>query len=161
MPTKSTPRSIRRTEATVRVQDASRSSRTPPAARFRVWVRAAASGPTEVTVRLVGTAEARSLNLGFRGKDYATNVLTFSYQQGLGDIVLCPSVIAREAREQGKTLDAHYAHLTVHAVLHLRGFDHERAPDAARMERTEIRILKRLGHPNPYVFRGDGSVPVQ
>jgi probable rRNA maturation factor len=109
----------------------------------------------------VGAAEARGLNRAFRGKDYATNVLTFAYEQGLGDIVLCPAVIGREAREQGKTLESHYAHLTVHAVLHLRGFDHERARDAERMERTEIRILKQLGHPNPYVFRPPGSVPVQ
>jgi probable rRNA maturation factor len=132
------------------LQDASRSPHAPTEARFRDWVRGAASGKTEVTVRLVGTPEARRLNLAFRGKDYATNVLTFAYEDGKGDIVLCAPVIAREAREQGKALQAHYAHLTVHAVLHLRGYDHARAADAARMERAEIRILKRLGHPNPY-----------
>lgn len=102
-------------------------------------------------MRLVGQAEGRRLNLAYRGKDYATNVLTFAYEPGLGDIVLCPSVIAREAREQGKSLDAHYAHLTIHAMLHLRGYDHEHARDAARMERAEVRILKALGHPNPYI----------
>ena len=133
------------------MQDASRSRRVPAAARFRAWVRAAASGQTEVTVRLVGAAEARRLNFAFRGKDYATNVLTFAYEPGFGDIVLCPPVIGREAREQGKSLTAHYAHLTVHAILHLRGYDHARTSDAARMERAEIRILKRLGHANPYV----------
>jgi len=152
MPTKSTRRSTSRIEAKVRVQDASRSRRVPAAARFRTWVRIAAFGPTEVTVRLVGTAEARRLNLAFRGKDYATNVLTFAYDAGSGDIVLCPAVIGREAREQGKPLAAHYAHLTVHAMLHLRGHDHARAEDAARMERAEIRILKRLGIANPYVI---------
>lgn len=152
MPTKSTRKNTSRTEARVRVQDASRSRRIPAAARFRTWVRAAASGHTQVTVRLVGTAEARRLNLAFRGKDSATNVLTFAYESGLGDIVLCPPVIGREAREQGKSIDAHYAHLTVHAILHLRGYDHVRASDAARMERAEIRILKRLGHPDPYVI---------
>jgi len=151
MPTKSTRRSISRIETKVRVQDASRSRRVPAAARFRAWVRAAASGQTEVTVRLVGCAEARRLNLAFRGKNYATNVLAFAYEAGSGDIVLCTAVVGREARDQGKSLAAHYAHLTVHAVLHLRGYDHERASNARRMERTEIRILKRLGYANPYV----------
>ena len=135
----------------MRVQDASRSRRTPSEARFRKWVRAAASGRTEVTVRLVGPAEGRTLNLGYRGKDHATNVLTFAYEPQIGDIVLCPSVIAREALDQGKALESHYAHLTVHAVLHLRGYDHARARDAARMERAEIRILKGLGYSNPYL----------
>jgi probable rRNA maturation factor len=152
MPTKSTRRSTSRTEAKVRVQDASRSRRVPAAARFRAWVRAAASGQTEVTVRLVGAAEARRLNLAFRGKDYATNVLTFAYGDGTGDIVLCPPVIGREARGQRKPLAAHYAHLTVHAMLHLRGYDHARPGEAARMERAEIGILKRLGVANPYVI---------
>ena len=152
MPTKNTRRSTRRSEASVRVQDASRARRTPAAARFRDWVRAAASGQTQVTVRLVGRPEARRLNFAFRDKDYATNVLTFAYERGLGDIVLCPAVIAREAREQGKTLESHYAHLTVHAILHLRGYDHARVRDAARMERAEVRILKRLGYADPYVI---------
>jgi probable rRNA maturation factor len=152
MPTKNTRRTTRSTEVKVRVQDASRARRIPAAARFREWVRAAASGPTELTVRLVNTAEARGMNLAFRGKDYATNVLTFAYEPGLGDIVLCPAVIGREAREQGKPLIAHYAHLTIHAVLHLRGFDHARPADAVRMERAEIRILRKFGHPNPYLI---------
>ena len=133
------------------VQDASRARGTPTPARFRKWVRAAATGKSEITVRLVGKAEAKRLNLAYRGKDYATNVLSFEYAPGSGDIVLCPAVIAREALEQGKLLDRHYAHLTVHGVLHLRGYDHARAPQASRMERAEVRILKGLGHPNPYV----------
>ena len=102
-------------------------------------------------MRLVGPTEGRRLNLAYRGKDYATNVLTFAYEAGLGDIVLCPSVIGREAREQGKSVDAHYAHLTIHAMLHLRGYDHASSRDAARMERAEIRILKSMGYPNPYI----------
>ena len=151
MRTKSMRSATRRSETRVRVQDASRSRTTPAPARLRKWVRASASGPAEVTVRLVGAAEGRRLNLAYRGKDYATNVLTFAYEPGLGDIVLCPSVIAREALGQGKSLEAHYAHLTVHAMLHLRGYDHERSGDASRMERAEIRILRGLGHPNPYL----------
>ncbi len=135
----------------MRVQYASRALRIPAAARFRAWVRAAATGPAQVTVRLVGTAEGRRLNFAYRGKDYATNVLTFTYEPGIGDIVLCPAVVAKEAAEQRKPLARHYAHLTVHAILHLRGYDHERKADAARMERTEIRILKGLGIPNPYL----------
>ena len=101
------------------------------------------------------------MNLAFRSKDYATNVLTFAYGPGSADIVLCPAVIAREAREQGKTPESHYAHLTVHAILHIRGYDHARRADAARMERAEIRILKRLGHPDPYAIRATAPAPVQ
>ncbi len=161
MPTKSTQKSTRPIKATVHVQDASRSRSTPAAARFSEWVRAASRGPIEVTVRLAGISEARGLNRAFRGKDYATNVLSFAYGAGAGDIVLCPSVIGREAREQGKLLQAHYAHLTVHGVLHLRGYDHADAAEAARMERAEIRILKQLGLPNPYLIGAGARRPVQ
>ena len=90
------------------------------------------------------------MNGKFRGKNYATNVLSFPYGGGSGDIVLCHPVIAKEAREQGKTLLAHYAHLVVHGVLHLRGHDHQRKSDAARMESLEIRILRQLGFGDPY-----------
>jgi probable rRNA maturation factor len=103
-----------------------------------------------ITLRIAGAAEARRLNGRFRGKKYATNVLSFPYSRGSGDIVLCHPVIAKEAREQGKTLAAHYAHLVVHGILHLRGHDHARKSDAARMERMEIRILRRLGFGDPY-----------
>jgi probable rRNA maturation factor len=99
---------------------------------------------------LVGTAEGRLLNRSFRKRNYATNVLSFSYDRAHGDIVLCHPVIRREAREQRKSLAAHYAHLIVHGLLHLRGHDHARKSDAARMERTEIRILRRLGFGDPY-----------
>jgi probable rRNA maturation factor len=101
-------------------------------------------------LRIVGRAEGRKLNRRYRKKDYATNVLSFPYGGGKGDVVLCHPVLAREAREQGKTLQAHYAHLVVHGVLHLRGHDHLRKSDAARMERLEIRILRRLGFADPY-----------
>lgn len=101
-------------------------------------------------MRIVGRAEGQRLNNRFRGRNYPTNVLSFPYGGGSGDIVLCHPVIAREARAQGKTLHAHYAHLVVHGVLHLRGRDHRRRTDAARMEREEIRILRRLGFGDPY-----------
>ena len=90
------------------------------------------------------------MNGKFRRKSYPTNVLSFPYGGGSGDVVLCHPVIAREAREQGKSLRAHYAHLVVHGILHLRGHDHLRAGDAARMERREIGILRRLGFGDPY-----------
>jgi probable rRNA maturation factor len=107
----------------------------------------------EITVRLVAESEARRLNRDYRGKDYATNVLTFVYEDGpclTGDIVLCAPVIAREAREQRKALAAHYAHLVVHGALHLQGYDHEAKEDARQMEALESTILKRLGFSNPY-----------
>jgi probable rRNA maturation factor len=111
------------------------------------FARAAAPG-SRVTLRVVGAAEGRRLNLAFRGRDYATNVLSFSYGRNAGDIVLCQPVIAREAREQGKALAAHYAHLVVHGLLHLRGRRHGKS-----MERSEIRILKRLGYSDPYTLK--------
>jgi len=124
----------------------------PSAARLRTWALAAVSSAVEVTLRVVGGAEGRGLNRRFRGRDYATNVLTFAYgaRPWRGDIVLCHPVIAREARAQRKPLAAHYAHLVVHGMLHLRGLDHAEKRAAARMERAEIRILSRLGIRNPY-----------
>ena len=112
----------------------------PSAAFLRRWAIA------PVTLRIVGEAEGRRLNRAFRKKNYATNVLSFHG----GDIVLCHPVVRREARAQGKSVAAHYAHLVVHGCLHLRGYDHEKKRDAARMEAREIRILKRGGLRNPY-----------
>ena len=104
-------------------------------------------------MRIVGEREARRLNASFRKKKKATNVLSFPYGRGGGDIVLCHPVIAREARAQDKSIAAHYAHLVVHGVLHLRGYDHEKKRDALRMERREVRILRRLGFPDPYAVK--------
>jgi probable rRNA maturation factor len=114
---------------------------------LRKW---AALVPQEATLRIVGAREGRELNRFFRGQDYATNVLSFPYEGGRGDIVLCHPVIAREARAQGKTLAAHYAHLLLHGLLHLRGYRHEKKREAERMERAEVRLLARAGFANPY-----------
>jgi probable rRNA maturation factor len=122
----------------------------PAAARLRAWARAAAEPGSDVTLRIVGAAEARALNRMFRKRDYATNVLSFSYGPGHGDLVLCHPVIAREARRWNRTLSAHYAHLVVHGMLHLRGMHHARADSARRMERREIALLARLGFGDPY-----------
>ena len=116
----------------------------PSAAVLRKWAMSAS--PTAATLRIVGEREGKALNSAFRKKPYATNVLTFH----TGDIVLCDPVIRREARAQGKSVAAHYAHLVVHGVLHLRGYEHEKKRDAARMEAREIRILRRAGFRNPY-----------
>ncbi|HUJ01200.1 MAG TPA: rRNA maturation RNase YbeY [Usitatibacter sp.] len=136
------------------IQRASRASHIPSDRRLRAWARAVLPGRSEVTVRYVAGAEARRLNREFRGKDYATNVLSFPYggRRGAvaGDVVICAPVVAREAREQGKSLVAHHAHLLVHGLLHLRGYDHERGPDARRMERRERRVLAQFGFPDPY-----------
>ena len=111
-------------------------------------------GRRDITVRVVGEAEGRALNLRYRGKDYPTNVLTFDYAQEpvvMADLVLCGPVIAREAREQRKTLQAHYAHLLVHGTLHAQGWDHETGEwDALEMETLEILLLAALGFDNPY-----------
>ncbi len=117
---------------------------------LRSFALAAAPARAEITLRVTGSSESRKLNQSYRAKKHATNVLSFAYGGGGGDIVLCHPVIVKEARAQGKTLRAHYAHLVVHGVLHLRGHDHRRREDAARMERAEIRILRRLGFDDPY-----------
>jgi probable rRNA maturation factor len=144
--------------AAVAVQFACARRGLPSAARFRAWARSAAGGPATLVIRLVSATEARALNSAYRGADHAPNVLSFGYGVSplAGDVVLCPRVVAREAREQGKSLDAHFAHLTVHGVLHLRGYRHARARDAARMERAEIRILRAFGIANPYRTSGRG-----
>ena len=137
------------------VQRASRASHIPSDRRLRAWASAALAKNADVTVRYVAGAEARRLNRRFRGKDCATNVLSFPYggAQGgavAGDIVVCAPVVAREAREQGKSIEAHHAHLLVHGLLHLQGYDHERERDARRMERREREVLAQLGFPDPY-----------
>jgi probable rRNA maturation factor len=118
------------------------------------WIAHALEAPAEVTVRIVGEQEGRALNLQYRGKDNATNVLTFGYSTEpvlTADLVLCAPVIEREAREQRKTLRAHYAHLLVHGTLHAQGWDHEtNERDALEMEALEILLLGALGFSNPY-----------
>ena len=136
----------------------------PAAASFRRWAAAALAGRirnADLALRIVGEDEGRALNRHYRGKDYATNVLSFPAElpEGLpegvrlpllGDLVICAPVVAREAGEQGKTLNAHYAHLTVHGVLHLLGWDHENTPEAEAMEQLEREILAELGVGDPY-----------
>jgi probable rRNA maturation factor len=137
------------------LQVATRSKRLPSPTRLRRWARAALAQPARVTLRIVGEREGESLNREFRRKPCATNVLTFCYGEGAhlaGDVVLCAPVIAREARAQGKTLDAHYAHLTVHGLLHLQGYDHGNPREARAMEAREVSILRRLGFGNPYAM---------
>jgi probable rRNA maturation factor len=118
------------------------------------WIRHALAADAEITVRIVGLEEGRALNRDYRQKDYATNVLTFDYTREplvTADLVLCAPVVEQEAREQGKTLQAHYAHLLVHGTLHAQGWDHETSrADAETMEAYEIQILARLNLPNPY-----------
>lgn len=138
----------------------------PAAASFRRWIAAALQSrilEADLALRVVGTKEGRALNRHYRGKDYATNVLSFPADMAegvklpkgvrmplLGDIVLCAPVVAREAKEQGKPVVAHYAHLTVHGVLHLLGWDHQDARDADCMEALEREILSGLGIEDPY-----------
>ncbi|MBH2018512.1 MAG: rRNA maturation RNase YbeY [Burkholderiales bacterium] len=118
------------------------------------WIRHALQSDAEITVRIVGAEEGQALNRDYRGKDYATNVLTFDYTQEpvvTADLVLCAPVVEREAQENGKTLQAHYAHLLVHGALHAQGYDHETGKeDAEEMEALEIGILAGLGFDNPY-----------
>ena len=139
--------------ASVSVQYAVARKGLPAAASVRRYVSAAAERDATVTVRFAGAREARTLNAVFRGKDYATNVLTFVYDDGgmrSGDLVLCVPVVRREARSQGKSVIAHCAHLLIHGMLHLQGYDHERHADAARMERREAALLAALGFADPY-----------
>ena len=133
---------------------------TPSVKTLRAWTGAAlgrrAAG-RELSVRVVGAAESRKLNARYRRRDKPTNVLSFPAAplanvapRPLGDLVVCPQVLRAEARAQGKSLRAHWAHLIVHGALHLIGYEHERAADARRMERREIAVLQRLGFGNPY-----------
>lgn len=117
------------------------------------WLRHALQSDAEITVRIVDTEEGQALNRDYRHKDYATNVLTFDYTQEpvvTADLVLCAPVVAQEAKEQGKTLQEHYAHLLVHGALHAQGWDHDEEEDAQVMELRESEIMARLGFENPY-----------
>lgn len=125
----------------------------PARPQFRKWIKVTLMRDAEIVLRIVDEPEARSLNRDFRGRDYATNVLTFVYSNDpplSGDIVLCAPVVEKEARQQHKHLSAHYAHLTVHGALHLQGYNHESDASAAVMEQLETEIVMGLGYDDPY-----------
>ena len=136
----------------------------PISRSFEAWIRATLEGRrrgrVEVNIALLRRAEARRLNREFRGRDYATNVLSFPYEEMrgehnrlLGDLAICPAVVAREAREQGKRVRDHFAHLVIHGTLHLIGFDHGDDAQAAKMETLERRLLAGFGIGDPYAER--------
>ena len=129
-------------------------SKAASSALIKKWVKNATSLGGLVTLRFVNAAEGKKLNLAFRQKDYATNVLTFAYELSKNalatDIIFCLPVLQKEAKEQNKSLKAHLAHLVVHGCLHAQGHDHEVSRDAKKMEALEIQILKKLGFANPY-----------
>jgi probable rRNA maturation factor len=137
------------------VQYASKAKILPSRQQFRRWVKAAMEQDVQIALRLVDELEGRALNLSYRNKDYATNVLTFVYDDIdplYGDVVICAPVVASEAKEQSKDLLAHYAHLTIHATLHLQGYDHEKKRDAEKMEARETALMLKLRYPAPYLF---------
>jgi probable rRNA maturation factor len=126
----------------------------PTRAQWRRWIKAALQCDVSMTLRIVDEAEGRELNKAYRGKDYATNVLTFVYDEEpplSGDVVICAPVVEREAAEQGKDLLSHYAHLAIHAALHLQGYDHETDAEAEEMEALETALMLKLRYPDPYL----------
>jgi len=144
---------------TIDLQNDSALQGIPSRRRFHEWVVAALQKPypeLEQTVRIVNEAESRELNYRFRDSDSATNVLAFPDDSNaldyecLGDLVICAPVVVAEAADQGKPVDAHWAHLVVHGMLHLQGFDHKGSEDSAKMEALEVKILDTLGYTNPY-----------
>lgn len=138
------------------VQYASNAKNLPTRSQFRRWVKIAQEQDVQIALRIVDAIEGRALNLSYRDKDYATNVLTFVYDDTdplYADVVICAPVVAREAKEQGKDLLAHYAHLTLHAALHLQGYDHEKKRDAEKMEARETALMLKLRYPAPYLIR--------
>jgi len=137
------------------VQYGSAAKNLPARPQLRRWVKAALRHDAQITLRIVDEEEGRELNKSYRGKDYPTNVLTFVYDEMpqpelSGDLVLCAPVVAREALEQRKELAAHYAHLVVHAILHLQGYEHDAEHDAIEMEHAETAIMAKLGYADPY-----------
>jgi len=142
---------MQRPRLSLSVQYAAAGDDLPPRPPLRRWIAAALEGDATVTLRFVDTAEARALNRNYRRRDKATNVLAFVYDDvSGGDIVLCAPVLRREARAQGKALAAHCAHLVIHGMLHLQGYDHHRMAAAKRMEAREVAILAALGFADPY-----------
>lgn len=135
------------------VQYASTASNLPTRAQLRRWIKRALQRDVRMTLRIVDEAEGRELNKNYRNKDYATNVLTFVYDSAeahCGDVVICAPVVEKEASAQHKGLPAHYAHLTIHATLHLQGYDHENDTGAAQMEALETALMLKLHYPDPY-----------
>jgi len=136
------------------IQGLGRFAGMPARATLARWIAAALERDAELVLRFVGAGEGRRLNRTFRGRDYATDVLTFDYAQAprvQADIVICPPVVRRAARERGRPFRAHLAHLVVHATLHAQGYEHERAAAARKMEACEVGILARLGVGDPYL----------
>jgi len=156
---------VKATRVSIAIQDVSGDSEVPRPDSLRRWSRAALTEAAagELTLRLVGRGESADLNRRYRGREGPTNVLTFAAEPGLplapgeapplGDIVICAPVVAAEAREQGKALEAHWAHIAVHGVLHLMGYDHESDEDALSMESRERQILAGFDYPDPYADR--------
>jgi len=144
-----------RPELSLSLQFADATHRTElPRHKVARWIRAALAHPGEITVRIVDAEEGRRLNREYRGKDYATNVLTFDYSHAplvSADLILCAPVVADEARKQKLSLEAHYAHLLVHGTLHAQGYDHEADDDAQLMEARESEIVTALGFADPYL----------
>jgi probable rRNA maturation factor len=137
------------------VQYASNAKKLPTRQQFRRWIKITLEQDVQIGLRVVNEVEGRALNLDYRNKDYATNVLTFVYDDTLplyADVVICAPVVAREAKEQGKDLFAHYAHLTIHAALHLQGYDHEKKREAEKMEARETALMLKLRYPAPYLI---------
>ena len=144
------------------VQYVTDSTDLPTRSQFRRWVKAALMQDAEIVLRIVDEPEGRELNNHFRSKNYATNVLTFVYddiQPLRGDIVLCAAIIRKESQQQHKNLMAHYAHLIVHGILHLQGYDHIENAEAVVMEQMETQILARLGYDDPYKEHNDATSP--
>lgn len=144
----------------MQVQYATEMTNLPSTQQFKRWARNTLRVDSQITLRIVDEAEGRALNKTYRGKDYATNVLTFPLAEEphlMGDIIICAPVVAKEAAEQGKPLEAHYAHLTVHGVLHVHGYDHEIEEQADLMESIETEIITKLGYANPYLVTEDAN----
>ena len=151
-----------KTKLKLALQNASTATGLPTRAQIKKWAEATLQSDVanaEITFRIVDGEEGQTLNRDYRGKDYATNVLTFTFDEDLpdipglpllGDIVLCAPVVAREAAEQGISLEAHYCHLAVHGVLHLQGYDHLEEDEAEAMEALEKQIVISLGYDDPY-----------
>ena len=135
------------------VQYATNAKNLPARSQLRRWMKAALQRDVQITLRIVDESEGRELNKKFRSKDYATNVLTFVYDDSgalSGDVAICAPVVEKEARKQHKDLQTHYAHMTVHALLHLQGYEHDADDAAAAMEALETAIMLKLGYADPY-----------